>query len=282
MSLREEILAVLTDHPEGLTSKEIAKQCPSCEYCPVTVGGMVGTLKREGVIYADGFGAAGETRYKFGAAPKSEPVNEPRLPTPATTKEAARAIAGMRATKPAPAQASGSADSSTAGTTAAPAQAAGDEEQDMIQKKIEGALRAGPLSVRALMRHAKAGELAVRKACTALVDRKVLVTVPGSGPTRFALAKKPEAPRPGLPGPAPRATRRKAAKKKATRTPAKPAPAAPSAPTLNGDSAVYAISEVGELGIEKDGSKVKLDRAELYRLRQFIERCSPILEGADA
>ncbi len=95
MSTRDEILAALTDHPGGLTSKEIAALCPSCERDEQIVGGLVATLKREGVIYPNGFKNA-QLVYFFGAPPREEPVNEPRLPEPITLSEGARALAELR------------------------------------------------------------------------------------------------------------------------------------------------------------------------------------------
>lgn len=55
VSTRDEILAALMNHPTGLTYKEIAKRCPACECDEQVVGRMVGALRSENLLHADGF-----------------------------------------------------------------------------------------------------------------------------------------------------------------------------------------------------------------------------------
>lgn len=43
--------------------------------------------------------------------------------------------------------------------------------------------------------------------------------------------------------------------------------------------AQFAINENGDLGIEKESGKMRLDPAEFARLREFIERTEPVWQG---
>lgn len=75
---------------------------------------------------------------------------------------------------------------------------------------------------------------------------------------------------------------KKAAKTpKAKRETTTRAAATPPAPKLLNGFAQYAINELGELGIEKEVAKLKLDKEEFYRLREFIERTASVWKGAE-
>lgn len=98
MSTRDEILAALTDAPDGMTLKEIAPRCPSAEFDLQIVGGMLATLNHENVIHCSGF-REHQLLYFFGKQPV--PAHELReapvtLNSPSVVSEAARAIADMR------------------------------------------------------------------------------------------------------------------------------------------------------------------------------------------
>lgn len=70
----------------------------------------------------------------------------------------------------------------------------------------------------------------------------------------------------------------KRAKGKAPRPATPPKP--PAQPKRTNGHAAFAINEDGQLGIEKDGTKLSLDGMEFERLRGFIERTEPVWKGA--
>ena len=157
MSTRDEILAALTDHPlDGLTLKEIAPLCPACEFCEVTVGRMLGALKQEEVIHANGL-RAGQQIYFFGKRPV--PAEERREPpmTLASSRppsEAARAIAAMR--RPAAEQAPSRATSTP--TAATPARPAVPQENAMkvatlVERCMAAMKKHGPCNQEQLAKH---------------------------------------------------------------------------------------------------------------------------------
>jgi len=91
MSTSTEILQALSDHPDGLTSAEIAEFCSSCECDKQTVERRLRMLKDDGVIHA---GMRESVAYFYGKPPV-EPVNEPR--GPALFRPALKALQDERA-----------------------------------------------------------------------------------------------------------------------------------------------------------------------------------------
>ena len=283
-STREEILAALTSHPEGLTSKELAPLCPACECDPQIVGRTIALLRAENVIHPGAELRDGGAIWIFGRPPASEPVERITLPehgraAAPQVSEAARAIAAMRQGStgaPRPKQA--------APQPAAPV--APQEGASMtIRAKIEAVLRMhGPMNSRTMRKHGLKDDT-LGQHLADLANRKLLVRLPGGGPrsTIYGLpgqmAGEKSAPPPAAAPKVERAPKgRKAKKVKATRakakrdkTPPAPRPAAP----RNG-AAVFAINEGGELGIEQEGTKLSLDSEAFARLREFIDRTEPV------
>jgi hypothetical protein len=95
VSTRADILAALSDHPDGLTLHEIAPLCKACECDEQIVGRTVGMLKSEGVIYPAGMRES-VLVYAMGKPPEEELVNEPRIGEPLKPSEAVRAVSEMR------------------------------------------------------------------------------------------------------------------------------------------------------------------------------------------
>lgn len=272
MSTREEILAALTEHPDGLTSKELAPLCPAAECDPLIVGRVIAALRSEEVIHAIGL-RDGATVYRFGKQPKESTAAEPAsargsgqpLPRPVTT--------------PAP-------------TTARPAEHQANEEKTMtIRAEIEAALKKhGPMDTRAMRKHGlKQETLAIN--CADLLKREVLVKL-GGGPrsTIYGLPgqklgeAEPSAPTP--PAPRKKKMRVKAKSKKGLRPRRAPeptrkngAPPRPLTPPANG-APEFAINEHGELGIDAGAQKIRLDPTAFARLRSFIESTEPVWSAA--
>lgn len=282
MSTRDEVLAALTDHPEGLTSKELAPLCPACDCDPQVVGRTIAMLRAENVIHPGAELRDGGAIWIFGRPPATEaPVERISLPehgrAAPQVSEAARAIAAMRqgstgAPRPKPAAPESAA-------TAAPQEGA----SMTIRAKIEGVLRMhGPMNSRAMRKHGLKDDT-LGQHLGDLANRKILVRLPGGGPrsTIYALpgqkAGEKTAPPPVADPKVERAPKGKKAKKaarakvKRAKTPPAPRPAAP----RNG-GAVFAINEGGELGIEQEGTKLSLDHEAFARLREFISRTEPV------
>lgn len=266
--IRDQIRAALAQHGQ-MTCTELVEQCPEANGNRSMVLTSLQALRTEGKVKPLGL-EAGEPLYDINEWPAP---GEPELRVPRSSLEviAPRAI-GVRKQKPAPEQAPSRPKSSTASTTPAPAQVAAPQEGEMtIREKIENALRAhGPMSAGALQKYVK-GSANLSASCSELADRNLLVKIPGHGPKRYGLPGQKIADQVAAP---------KGAKESAPATPTNPVSRINGAE--HGDTARFAINEIGELGIEKDGAKVGLDKAEFYRLRQFIERCTPIIEGVDA
>jgi hypothetical protein len=166
-----------------------------------------------------------------------------------------------------------------------------------IREKIEAALKEhGPMDSRTMRKRGLKHD-ALAQYLSDLVDRKVIVRL-GGGPRSSIYAlpgqKLAEAgPAPSTEPLQPRAPkttkavkkvkRQVVVKRKPKRVPARPTPASPAAPMNgNGNGAQFAINEHGELGIELDDAKIRLDPIAFARLREFIERTQPVWEGAPA
>lgn len=295
-STREEILAALADHPEGLTSKELAPLCPACDCDPQIVGRTIAMLRAENVIHPGAELRDGGAIWIFGKAPAPTQVERITLPehgraAPAQVSEAARAIAAMR---------SGSAGAPRPRAPAAPSQqqpeqAAPQEGASMtIRAKIEAVLRThGPMTSRAMRKHGLKDDT-LGQHLGDLATRKILVRLPGGGPrsTVYALPGQKAVEKTEAPAETTKVERapkaRKAKKVKAARAKAKRAAAPrPRRPhdadrfqvadpnELNG-APQFAINENGELGIEHEGQKMRLDAVAFARLRTFIEKTEPV------
>jgi DNA (cytosine-5)-methyltransferase 1 len=280
MSTRSEILDALTDASGGLTSKELAPLCPSCECDEQIVGRNIATLRAENVIHPIGL-REGATIYVFGKGPDKSPVNEPPVPHP-EVKRAAHAIAAMRAPKPAAERAPDRAPEPV--TTPSPARLAASSEAPMKEKKqladrVADALRAhGAQTIEQLAKrcdstvgslHQTMGSIK-KKHGVGIVERK------GRG---LALYGFPGAKRDAPDAGADAGKRQQQPARINGRAPSAP-PASAAVRTPTNGHAEFAINESGELGIEKEGGKLRLDGAEFARLREFIERTESVSSAA--
>lgn len=101
MNARAEILEALTDHPDGMTSKEIAPLCPGAECDLMVVGRLIAMLRTENKVHAAPETREGATVWIFGKEPveqREAHVTLAGADVRATShvSEAARAIANMR------------------------------------------------------------------------------------------------------------------------------------------------------------------------------------------
>lgn len=261
MTTRDEILAALTENPEGLNSKELAPLCPAAECDPLIVGRVIAALRAEEVIHPVGLRDSA-TVYKFGKPPKESTAAEPgsdrgsgHQPRPAST---------------------------TALAPARPAEQR-DEEEHMQKKplkdRIVEALRShGALNVDQLAKHADTTKATLGTMMGTLQKTAGVVKV-----KRGVYALK------GAAAPAPReqpervSTPQRKKKLKAKRPPApRPAPrnGHPSAPKVEDGAPQFAINEHGELGIEVGEQRIRLDPSAFTRLRAFIESTEPVWKGA--
>lgn len=293
MSTRDEILAALTDHPEGLTSKELAPLCPSAECDSMIVGRVIAGLRTEDVIHPGTELRDGATIWIFGKSPRVE-VREPPVTLPegarpaASVSEAARAIAAMRTPAAGLKNYNKASAAAAAATESPPAPAKAQQENHQekpmatIREKIEAALREhGPMTSREIGKYVKAeglgqncAELAARGALKKLGNKGPRSTIYGlPGQKKGDAAPEPEAPQQVKTNKKPqlRSIRRAA-----------PAPSAPrrDARTSNEGDAKFAINEQGELGIELEGQKLRLDSEAFARLRDFIGRTEPVWKVA--
>lgn len=157
-----------------------------------------------------------------------------------------------------------------------------------LRSKVEAALKEhGPMSVKQIRKHVSCSWLA--KLCSNLQRHGVIRKLGGG--TRSGVY--------GLPGqsmkeaperePTPKAKvqpkkgrGQQAGRRKLSRNGAAPgAHRTAPAPRSNGHAA-FAINEDGQLGLEKEGTKLTLDGQEFERLRAFIERTEPVWKGASA
>jgi hypothetical protein len=280
MTTRDEILAALTDNPAGLTSKELAPLCPAAECDAQIVGRVIAQLRQENVIHPGTELRDGGTIWVFGKGIERDPVNEPALPQPVISKHA-QAIAAMRAPKAAAERAPDRAPKPV--TTPSPARPAALPEATMKEKKplaerVVEALRAhGNMTLEQL---AKRVETTVQTLYTMMGTLKkrgvTAIEKRGNAPSIYGFAAS--APRRDVLA-AGAEIGRQAPPKQKTKPPRINGRAPGAAPSA-GD-AQFAINENGDLGIEKDGSKLMLCRSELGRLRTFIQRCEQILDGAE-
>lgn len=163
MSTRDEILAALEAHPEGMTSKELAPLCPACECDPLVVGRTIAALRAENLIHPGTELREGGTIWLKGARP------EERREAPITlagaeqqpksnVSDAALKIAAMRQPQTAARQAPDRAPMPE--TTPAPRPAAAPQEETMAEKKsvtervIEALQKHGALALDQLAKHA--------------------------------------------------------------------------------------------------------------------------------
>ena len=280
MTTRDEILAALTEHRDGLTSKELAPLCPACECDEQIVGRVIAGLRAEDVIHPVGL-RAGATIYKFGPPPSErvneQPVTETKLariaPLPDRFPKAAAGMAPDRAHSPA--------------TTPAPAPAAAPhQEQAMATKKplaervVEALKKHGACTLEQLAKHAgsTAGSLSTIMGTLKKKYGVIRGKAPGM-PSTYSLGAPADALQRGA------ELGRNKPKRKPQRVngrapaPSRAAPSAPPAARAPIDGAAFGINEMGEIGIEKGGVKVRLDVAEFARLREFIERTTPVWQG---
>jgi hypothetical protein len=294
---REEILAALTEHPEGLTSKELAPLCPACECDPQIVGRTIALLRSENKIHAGTELREGGAIWIFG--PEKRESREPPMSLPYRAdarphvSEAARAIAAMRGGSQSAAERPLARAQPAPETREAPARpAVSPQEQPAmsttIREKIEALLKEkGPMDSRTMRKHGlKNGALSQHLAD--LVERKILVRL-GGGPRSSIYgfpgeklgekAEPVETPARRAPKPPKAAKPRKMKKKARAAARAPSAPPKRSAPPANGHAngePHFAINEHGELGIEVEGAKVRLAPEAFERLRGFIERTKPV------
>ncbi len=288
MSTRDDIRAALKRHgPLSLT--ELATHCPSCDNDRQVVGGAIAGLRGEGKVKIFGADAQHKPVYAIGDWP-AEGDEQLRVPGSAIEKPKA---AAERAPDRAP---------SMPATAPSPARPAATLEEDNFMEKKTAVLNAIKQSDFGLPRKAilKIAGHDGQKIIKELLESGDIKQVGRSRGTKFVskdapardalesgaeLGRKPKRKRINAHTPR-KGHGRKARARQASRNGAAPgahrtAPA-PLPPEAAETAARFAINEVGELGIEKEGGKLKLDRAEFERLRNFIERCTPILEGADA
>lgn len=295
MSTRDEILAALADAPDGLTVKELAPKCPAAECDEIIVARLCGALRLEDVVHIDGF-RAGANIYKAGKNPNVAQPSEPKVtlagfvpPQARGAGEATKAILEMRGiSRPAPAPARPPAPSAPASRSTEPAPHK--EGADMtIREKIEKVLKEhGPLTTREMREHGlKEGTLSQH--CLDLTKRKVIVVLGGGTrskiyglPGQKMSDRKEVEDTPSVPKVA-KAKKGVREKKRREETPPQ-APRREPAPVpapANG-SAQFAINEHGELGIEVEDRKLRLDPEAFGRLREFIEKTKPVWELAGA
>lgn len=309
---REEILAALAEHPDGLTTKELAPHCPACECDEQIVGRTIALLRSEDVIHAGSELRNGGAIWLAGPGEKKEvrerPHSLPYRPDAKPVSEAARAIAQMRGGSQSAAERP-LARATQPVTRQATVPAAGPQPEVQetaamtIRERIEAALKAhGPMDSRTMRKRGLKHD-ALAQSLGDLFARKVLIRL-GGGPRSSVY---------GLPGqkledastapreraevklPATKSTKTPKVKKakKAKKTTPKghgqqagrrklsrngEAPGAhrtSPAPHTNGEAA-FAINELGELGIEVEGQKLRLDSKAFERLRGFIDRTKPV------
>lgn len=267
MSTRDDILAALTDAPEGLTTRELAPLCPSAECDAQIVGRVVSAMRGENVIHAGSALREGGTVWIFGPGKREEPIERvtlPYVPNPKSSTEAARAISelrrGSRAAAEVPAaRAQRTPPPTTTRPAAAPAAPAQREEEESDMKaKVLKAIAAADGGLSRPQVIAIAGKEA-DQVIAELVKDKSIKRIGRARGTRYV-------PHVYVPKPQRSLKVKKARAARAERDiPSAPARAA------NGHAA-FAINEAGELGIEKKGARLDLDAAEFQRLRTFIER----------
>jgi hypothetical protein len=297
MSLRDQVLDALTDHPGGLTSKELTPLCPSAEDDSSMVGRVIAGLRSEHVIHPGTELREGATVWIFGRGAEADAtVNERPVSHPEVSK-AAHAIAAMRAPSAAAERAPDRAPKPV--TTPSPARQAASQEYPMEKKTVAerafDAIKAhGPITLEQL---AKRVGSTVGSLYTQLPKlRELGVAKHQPNPREVATYAVGKVAKDGLAAGAelgkraprakvqpPKGHGRKASARRASRNGGAPGrhrtPPAPPAPNGDGHGAQFAINEAGELGIEKEGGKLCLDPPEFQRLRDFIERTSPVWQG---
>lgn len=278
MSTRDEVLAALEKHADGLTSKELAPMCPACECDQMIVGRVIAALKAEDQIHAIGL-REGATIYKLGGAPNKEPAIEritlgdsssPRQ----NVSQAARDIAAMRqGSRIAAVRAPDRAP--TPVTTPSPARPAVLlKEPDMSQKKpvaervVEALKQHGQCNLHQLAKYtgSTAGSLSTMIGKIDGVKRvaRGIYALAGAEAPKLAPANgKVEKPR-------------KAKKARVAKAPRKPKVRKPTPQLPKNGDARFAIDEDGSLGITSEEKSMKLKPAEFARLRDFIERSEQV------
>ena len=297
MSLRDQILAALGEHPDGLTSKELAPLCPSCEDDLSMIGRVIAGLRAANEIRAGSELRDGGAIWIKGGEEREAIESKLSLPyrpdlKPPPLSEAARAIAAMRNKEPTERASARPVSRPVPALPPVPHQKPEEEPAAMstVREKIEAALRAhGPMTSRDLAKHVSAKGLGQH--CFELATRGVLKKFKGDGPRSgiYALpdqkkgeveASPPTEPKAPKTPKTPKKKAVKAKKPSKTSTPRAERRDPPPAPT-NGD-ARFAIDEAGKLGIEKEGGKLALEPEEFERLRDFIERTKPVWDVAGA
>ena len=86
---REEILAALAEHPDGLTTKELAPHCPACECDAQIVGRTIALLRSENVIHAG-------AELREGGAIWIAGPGEKKPPSPRVTSSGSPRLTAMR------------------------------------------------------------------------------------------------------------------------------------------------------------------------------------------
>ncbi len=278
MSTRDQILEALTDNPAGLTPREITPHCTACECDEQIVARQIATLSAEHVIYPVGL-RAGQNVYVFGKPPSAERVNEVPIESPAGKPEPHHMP--LRFSKTAAVRAPDRAPKPE--TTPSPAQRQPIQEVPMATKKpvaerVVAALKErGASTLEQLAKHADTTVGTLYQMMGTLKKNHGVHKHAQPGRQAALYSLEQAAPPQKRAAPAQPAKAKKPAVKKPARINGR-APAARPVPPTNGD-AQFAINEVGELGIEIEGQKIKLDAPAFERLRGFIERTQSVWQG---
>lgn len=259
MSTREEILAALLAHPQGLTSKELAPLCPAGECDEIVVGRQIAQLRAENLIHTGtAFREGGGTIWLHGPTPNAPTEERVPLetPRPATASVAAKAIAAMRPRTSVP-------------EPQAPQESATMTKKTVAERCIDALKKHGRLTIKQLAIHAQSTVGSLYTIGAQLKKLGAVKVAPGVYDMAGTAAAKVSAAAP----------RQKGTKKPRKAREIRREPPAPQAKPANGHPQ-FAINEGGELGIETAEAKVRLSPDAFTRLRDFIERTKPIWEPA--
>lgn len=240
MSTRDEILSALTDHHEGLTVKEIAPLCPACESDEQIVARLIAQLRHEGVIQPGNKLRNGASIYVF--APEGAAAEpEPRHTIPYVPPPKTQHLSEAAREI--------AAMRHREGKPMAP-------KKPLAERIVEALKQHGRCSLDQLAKHAGTTKNTLSTMMSGIP--RVRRVEPGVYEYAKSNGTKDGAP---LSVPA-------------------PLKAVPGLRLEEGISgAQFAINEQGELGIEKDDAKLRLDATEFARLRVFIERTQQVWGG---
>lgn len=173
MATRDEILAALAAHPEGLNCPELLEYCPNAEGEEMLIGNAIAGLRREGVVRCDGFRDARQIYFLNASARSQAPAKETATPNPPSQDT---------------------------------------EHMTIADKIVEAIKKHGPMTVRELRTHVKSTTLAVQCSQLAKrgtlrraggSPRRSIYDLPSAGSTPPTVAAPRKAPPPPTPRAAP-------------------------------------------------------------------------------